>query len=142
MKEAVNKATAEADALIMAAAVADYQPRSFVKGKIKKEVAGAELSLELIETPDILSEVKGDFIKVGFAAESEDLIENTMEKLQKKRCDLFVANDITATDSGFEVDKNKVTFIDKNGKVEDLPLMSKREVADRILDKIIELAVW
>lgn len=142
MKEAVNKATAEADALIMAAAVADYQPRSFAKGKIKKEIAGAELSLELIETHDILSEVKGDFIKVGFAAESEDLIENTMEKLQKKRCDLFVANDITATDSGFEVDKNKVTFIDKNGKVEDLPLMSKREVADRILDKIIELAVW
>ncbi len=142
MKEAVNKATAEADALIMAAAVADYQPRSFAKGKIKKEIAGAELSLELIETHDILSEVKGDFIKVGFAAESEDLIENTMEKLQKKRCDLFVANDITATDSGFEVDKNKVTFIDKNGKVEDLPLMSKREVADRVLDKIIELAVW
>jgi phosphopantothenoylcysteine decarboxylase/phosphopantothenate--cysteine ligase len=142
MKEAVNMATAEADVLIMAAAVADYQPRSTEKGKIKKEVTGTEFSLELIKTPDILSEVKGNFIKVGFAAESEDLIENAMEKLQKKRCDLFVANDITATDSGFEVDKNKVTFVDKNGKVEDLPLMSKMEVAEKILDKVIELAGW
>jgi phosphopantothenoylcysteine decarboxylase/phosphopantothenate--cysteine ligase len=142
MKDTVVKAAAEAEILIMAAAVADYQPRSEVKDKIKKEVAGAELSLELIETPDILSEVKGNLIKVGFAAESENLIENAIEKLQKKHCDLFVANDISATDSGFEVDENKVTFIDKNGKIEELPLMSKRDVADRILDKIIEITGW
>ena len=142
MKEAVTQAMTEANVLIMAAAAADYQPKNVAKGKIKKEVTGAELTLELIETPDILSEVKGDFIKVGFAAESEKLIENAIEKLQRKRCDLFVANDITATDSGFEVDENKVTFIDKNSKIEELPLMSKREVADRILDRVIDLAGW
>ncbi|MFC2005208.1 bifunctional phosphopantothenoylcysteine decarboxylase/phosphopantothenate--cysteine ligase CoaBC, partial [Chloroflexota bacterium] len=133
MKKAVAKATARADALIMAAAVADYQPKSAAKGKIKKESAGAGLTLELVKTPDTLAEVKGDFIRVGFAAESEDLVANAKEKLQKKQCDLFVANDITATDSGFDVDTNKVTLIDKDGKIEALPLMGKREVAEKVL---------
>ena len=142
MKEVVVKATAKADALIMAAAVADYQPKSAVKGKIRKEVAGADLTLELVKTPDILAEVKGNFLKVGFAAESEDLIENAKNKLKRKQVDLFVANDITAADSGFDADNNKVTLIDREGKIEDLPLMSKREVADKILDKVIKLAGW
>ncbi len=138
MKEAVAKATAQADALIMAAAVADYQPKSIAKGKIKKEAA-AGLTLELVRTPDILSEVKGNFLKIGFAAESEDLIENARQKLEKKQLDLIAANDITAADSGFGVDTNRVTLISREGKTEDLPLMSKREVADRILDKVVEL---
>jgi len=137
MKEAVARAVAQADVLIMAAAVADYQPKSPAKAKIKKEAPS--LTLELIRTPDILTEVKGDFLKVGFAAESEDLVANARQKLEKKQLDLIVANDITDADSGFGVDTNKVTLIDRDGKVESLPLLTKREVADKILDKVAEL---
>ncbi len=139
MKEAVTKATTQTDALIMVAAVADYQPKSPATGKIKKEVAGADLTLELTRTPDILAEVKGDFLKIGFAAECENLVENARDELVKKQLNLVAANDITAPDSGFEVDTNRVTLIDKNGKTEELPLMSKREVADRILDRVVGL---
>ncbi|MBI2829613.1 MAG: bifunctional phosphopantothenoylcysteine decarboxylase/phosphopantothenate--cysteine ligase CoaBC [Chloroflexi bacterium] len=137
MKDAVAKAAASADALIMAAAVADYQSKTAAAQKIKK--TGAGLTLDLVKTPDILSEVQGKFIKVGFAAESENLLENAREKLQKKSLDLIVANDITAADSGFEADTNKVTIIDRTGKTEDLPLMTKREVAERILDRVGKL---
>jgi phosphopantothenoylcysteine decarboxylase/phosphopantothenate--cysteine ligase len=132
MKDAVVKAVKKADALIMAAAVADYQPKTTAKSKIKKD--SPTLTLELVRTPDILSEVKGDFIKVGFAAESDDVISNAKAKLKKKGLDLIVANDITAADSGFSVDTNKVTLIDRSGKIENLPLMSKRAVAERILE--------
>jgi phosphopantothenoylcysteine decarboxylase/phosphopantothenate--cysteine ligase len=135
MKRAVDKAIAKADALLMAAAVADYQPKTTARSKIKK--ASLNLSLELVRTPDILGEVKGNFIKVGFAAESEDLIANARKKLAKKKLDLIVANDITDKKSGFGVDTNKVTLIDKKGKAERLPLMSKREVADKILDRVV-----
>jgi phosphopantothenoylcysteine decarboxylase/phosphopantothenate--cysteine ligase len=135
MKSAVTKAVAKADALIMAAAVTDYQPKTTAKAKIKK--TSPSLTLELVRTPDILGEVKGDFIKVGFAAESEDIVANARKKLEKKQLDLIVANDITDKESGFGVDTNKVTLIDKKGKVESLPLMSKREVADKILDRVV-----
>ena len=138
MKEAVAKAVAQADALIMAAAVADYQPKSVAKAKIKKE-SSSGLTLELVRTPDILAEVKGKFLKVGFAAESEDVVANARQKLEKKQLDIIVANDITDPGSGFGVDTNKVTLIDKQGKIESLPLLTKREVADRILDKVVEL---
>jgi phosphopantothenoylcysteine decarboxylase/phosphopantothenate--cysteine ligase len=137
MQKAVAKAVTKADALIMAAAVTDYQPRTTAKDKIKKDTL--ELKLELVRTPDILAEVKGDFIRVGFAAESKDIIANAKKKLEKKKLDMIVANDITAADSGFGVDTNKVIIIDKKGKVEKLPLMSKREVADRILDGVVGL---
>jgi len=137
MKEAVSKAVAQADALIMAAAVTDYQPKSVAKAKIKKETPG--LTLELIRTPDILTEVKGNFLKVGFAAESEDIVTNAKLKLETKQLDLIVANDITDPSSGFGTDTNKVTLIDKRGNVEDLPLLTKREVADKILDKVVGL---
>ena len=137
MKEAVAKAAARADVLIMAAAVADYQPKDTAKNKIKKE--SPDLRLELVRTPDILSEVKGDFLRVGFAAESENLVANAKQKLQKKQLDLIIANDITGAGSGFGADTNKVTLIDRKGKVENLPLLTKREVADRILDKIVKL---
>ncbi len=136
MKDAVSKAVSRADALIMAAAIADYQPKSTSKSKIKKE--SETLTLELVRTPDIITEVKGDFLKVGFAAESEDVVVNARQKLQKKNLDLIVANDITSTDSGFGVDTNKVTIIDKKGNVENLPLLTKREVAEKILDKVKE----
>jgi phosphopantothenoylcysteine decarboxylase/phosphopantothenate--cysteine ligase len=137
MKEAVAKAVSKANALIMAAAVADYQPKSTSKSKIKK--TSDSLTLELVRTPDIITEVEGKFVRVGFAAESEDVVANARQKLKKKNLDLIVANDITSTDSGFGVDTNKVTIIDKNGKAENLPLLTKREVADRILDKVAGL---
>jgi phosphopantothenoylcysteine decarboxylase/phosphopantothenate--cysteine ligase len=137
MKKAVARAVVKADALIMAAAVADYQPKSMAKAKIKKD--SPSLTLELTRTPDILSEVPGSFLRVGFAAESEDLVANARKKLEKKRLDFIVANDITDAESGFGTDTNKVTLIDREGKIEQLPLLTKREVADRILDKVIKL---
>ena len=137
MKKAVAEATKKADALIMAAAVADYRPKSSAKSKIKKE--SPELTLELTRTPDILSEVKGNFLRVGFAAQSEDIVANARRKLRQKGLDLVVANDITEPESGFGADTNKVTIISKDGKIESLPLMSKREVAERILDRVVEM---
>jgi phosphopantothenoylcysteine decarboxylase/phosphopantothenate--cysteine ligase len=136
MKQAVAKAVAKSDALIMAAAVADYQPKEVAKAKIKK--TSPSLTLALVRTPDILAEVKGNFTKVGFAAESEDIIANAKQKLESKQLDLIVANDITDSKSGFGADTNKVTLIDRDGKVENLPLLTKREVAGKILDRIAE----
>ena len=139
MKAAVVKACAKTDALIMAAAPADYQPKSAVKQKIKKEATGVSLTLELVKTPDILAEVRGDFIKVGFKAETEKLVERAQEMLVKKHLDLVVANDVTAADSGFGVDTNRVTLISRDGKTEELPLLTKREVADKLLDRVVGL---
>jgi phosphopantothenoylcysteine decarboxylase / phosphopantothenate---cysteine ligase len=138
MYEAVKKAVAKADALIMAAAVADYRPKKVSKSKIKRDRASS-LTLELERTPDILVEVKGKFLRVGFAAESENLVANAKGKLDKKRLDLIVANDITARGSGIGADTNQVVIIDRKDKVEKLPLLPKREVADRILDKVAGL---
>jgi len=137
MYEAVKKAVVKADGLIMAAAVADYRPKKVSKGKIKREQASG-LTMELERTPDILGEVTGKFFRVGFAAESENLVANAKAKLEKKRLDLIVANDITIRGSGIGADKNQVVIIDRKGKVEKLPLMPKREVADRILDKVVQ----
>jgi len=137
MRQAVVKVTPQADALIMAAAVSDYRPIKAAKDKIKKREAG--LTLELECTPDILGSVKGNFIKVGFAAESSNLVKNAKQKLQQKGLDFIVANDITASDSGFGADTNRVTIIDREGKVDSLPLMPKREVADKVLDRVVEL---
>jgi len=137
MQEAVANATPQTDALIMAAAVADYRPKHTTKDKIKKGIT--ELTLELERIPDILTSTQGDFVKVGFAAESTNLIENAARKLRQKELDLIVANDITASDSGFGVDNNRVTIIDKAGTTDSLTLLPKREVADRILDKVAKL---
>jgi phosphopantothenoylcysteine decarboxylase/phosphopantothenate--cysteine ligase len=137
MYEAVKKAVVKADALIMAAAVADYRPKRLSKSKIKREQTSS-LMLELERTPDILGEVKGKFLRVGFAAESENLVANAKAKLEKKNLDLIVANDITVEGSGIGADSNQVVIIDRSGKTEKLPLMPKREVADRILDKVVQ----
>jgi phosphopantothenoylcysteine decarboxylase/phosphopantothenate--cysteine ligase len=137
MQAAVARAMVPADALIMAAAVADYRPKNVSPNKIKKQAS--DLTLELVRNPDILGEAKGSFIKVGFAAESENLVENARKKLAVKQLDIIVANDITEADSGFVVDTNKVTLIDKQGAVTEFPLMTKREVADKILDRVGEL---
>ena len=137
MRDAVSKAVAGSDALIMAAAVADYRPISTASQKVKK---GADTwSIELGRTPDILDESRGKFIRVGFAAESEELLANARAKVAKKSLDLIVANDITADGSGFGTDTNKVLLVDASGQVEDLPLMSKPEVAHRILDRVRDL---
>jgi len=135
MHRAVEKATRQADALVMAAAVADYRPIRAAKDKIKKGEAGLTLKLEC--TPDILGSVKGNFIKVGFAAESSNLVENAKQKLKQKGLDFIVANDVTANDSGFGADTNRVTIIDRKGKIDNLPLLTKREVAERILDRVV-----
>jgi len=137
MRQAVAKVTPQADALVMAAAVADYRPTKVAKDKIKKGEAGLTLKLEC--TPDILGSVKGNFIKVGFAAESSNLEGNAKEKLEQKGLDLIVANDITASDGGFGADTNRVTIIDRKGKIDNLPLLAKREVAERILDRVGKL---
>jgi phosphopantothenoylcysteine decarboxylase/phosphopantothenate--cysteine ligase len=137
MHQAVEKVATRADALVMAAAVADYRPAKAAKDKIKKGEVGLTLKLE--PTLDILSSVKGNFIKIGFAAESSNLMENAEQKLKQKGLDLIVANDITASDSGFGTDTNRVTIIDRKSKVDSLPLMPKREVADKVLDRIAEL---
>ncbi|MFW6150881.1 MAG: bifunctional phosphopantothenoylcysteine decarboxylase/phosphopantothenate--cysteine ligase CoaBC, partial [Chloroflexota bacterium] len=137
MSRATVKATDGSDVLIMAAAVADYRPKAESAQKIKK--SGAEIVLELEETPDILGSIRGNVIKVGFAAESGNLVDNAREKLQKKRLDLMVANDITATDSGFGTEENRVTILDREGNVADLPLLPKRQVADHVLDRVANL---
>ena len=138
MRVAVLNAVTKADVLIMSAAVADYRPVSASKTKLKKE-SSPRITLELTRNPDILSEVTGDLIKVGFAAESENLIESAVAKLKAKNLDLIVANDITAADSGFDVDTNKVILIDRQGNKEELPLLPKAEVAQKVLDKVVEM---
>jgi len=134
MREAVMKAVSGAEALIMAAAVSDYRVEGPSDQKIKRE--HGNIILELVPTSDILSEVPDTIIKIGFAAESEDLIINAKKKLEQKRLNMIVANDITAADSGFDTDTNRISLIDKTGRVEELPLMSKREVAEIILDRL------
>lgn len=137
MCDAVLERASDADALIMTAAVADYRPAAAAEHKIKR---GPEsLTLKLVKNPDILSQVRGELIKVGFAAESEDLLPNATRKLEQKGLDLIVANDITAADSGFAVDTNRVVLIDRSGEVQQLPLLPKSEVAHRILDKVSSL---
>jgi phosphopantothenoylcysteine decarboxylase/phosphopantothenate--cysteine ligase len=137
MQIAVNQAVRKADVLIMAAAVADYHLALVSEHKIKKE--SGNLTLDLVRTPDILSEIKGNFTKVGFAAESQDLLTNARQKLSKKNLDLIVANNIIESGSGFGADDNKVVLIDRTGKTEDIPVMSKRAVADLILDRVVML---
>jgi phosphopantothenoylcysteine decarboxylase/phosphopantothenate--cysteine ligase len=138
MNEAVKKAAPDSDVLIMAAAVADYRPVSANNQKIKRE-SSSKLVVEFERTPDILGEVKGKFVRVGFAAESENVVDNAKDKLKKKGLDLIVANDITAEEGCFGADTNEVAIIDRDGNTEQLPRLSKREVADKILDKVVYL---
>jgi phosphopantothenoylcysteine decarboxylase/phosphopantothenate--cysteine ligase len=142
MLTAVLEQTQVADALIMAAAVADFVPSQTAMNKIKKE--GTPISLGLNPTKDILLEVAQNKIKsgfprvtVGFAAESEHLLQNAALKIVNKKLDLIVANDISQKGSGFESDSNKVTLIYKDGTQETLPILSKYEVAEKIIQKIL-----
>jgi phosphopantothenoylcysteine decarboxylase/phosphopantothenate--cysteine ligase len=138
MRDEVVKATRTTDVLIMAAAGADFIPKSTATQKIKKSDAG--LTLEMVKAPDVLSTIKdGKFIKVGFKAETQNLVSNAKEKLYKTNLDLIVANDVTLEGSGFGTDTNKVVIINRKGEQEDLPMMTKREVADKILDRVVKL---
>lgn len=139
MRDAVLEACEEADALVMAAAVADYQPRTVIPHKVKRRTEG--LTLELVRTPDILGELREatHLVKVGFAAETDDLIANARQKLREKGLHLIVANDVTAPGSGFGADTNRVVILDQEGGQEELPLLSKYEVAWRILDRVAGL---
>lgn len=143
MLDAVLEATADADVLLMAAAVGDYRPVTVSAHKIKKT---ADLTIRLERTPDILAEVARrrsatgqPLVVVGFAAESQDLLENARAKLEAKGLDLIAANDITATDAGFAAETNRVVLLDRDGGVEELPLMSKAAVAETILDRVASL---
>jgi len=137
MGEAIQKHLDKADALVMAAAVADYKPTTAADQKIKK--SDDDLNISLSKTTDILKSAKGNFVRVGFAAESQNLVENAKAKVGSKQLDLIVANDITAEGSGFGSDTNQVTLIDRDLTVEELPLLTKYDVSNRILDKIKDL---
>jgi phosphopantothenoylcysteine decarboxylase/phosphopantothenate--cysteine ligase len=141
MAAAVTAESADADVLIMAAAVADFRPEKAEALKIKKESGLSNLRLE--PTRDILSEVsrvraksRRPKVVVGFAAETNDLESNAMKKLHAKGLDLIAANDILDGDSGFTAETNRVVLIGADGKAEALPLMSKYDVADRIFARI------
>ena len=128
-----------ADALIMAAAAADFRPKNAAKDKMKKRDGIPQIELET--TPDILKTVSGSpvdkkrfQVMVGFAAESQNLLENAAEKLKSKKLDFIVANDISASDAGFAVETNRVTILFANGARENLPLTSKMEVAEIIIE--------
>ena len=136
MKSTVEEACLDADAIIMAAAVSDWRPKKRDDNKNKKN-GKKSWSIELIQNPDIIAEIKSEhLIKIGFAAETEDLEINAKSKIAAKGLDFIVANDITSKDSGFSVDTNKVTLIHADGSIERLPLMPKYEVAHAILDRM------
>ncbi|HBZ69758.1 MAG TPA: bifunctional phosphopantothenoylcysteine decarboxylase/phosphopantothenate--cysteine ligase CoaBC [Deltaproteobacteria bacterium] len=144
MQLAVQRELVSATVVIMTAAVSDFRVAKPADRKIRKEdlPPGAGLSLELVRNPDILKQIgeeKGRRIVVGFAAESHDLVENARKKLVAKKCDIIVANDITREGSGFDVDANAVVFVWPGGGVEELPLLSKLEVAGRLLDHVEKL---
>lgn len=140
MYEAVLENLDENDVIIKSAAVADYKPKHYSNKKIKK--SEDDLFIELDRNKDIaleIGKIKEDKILVGFAAETNDLIENANLKIKKKNLDFIVANDLTKEGAGFGVDTNIVKIIDKEGNITDYPKMKKEEVANIILDKIKEL---
>jgi len=146
MRDAVLAACVDADVLLMAAAVADFKPDTIAEQKIKKSKDTTHLDLHLTRTTDILLAVKQQRdqtgkpqVVIGFAAETQSLLENARAKLESKGLDLIVANDVSTSDAGFAVDTNRVTLLDGQDKVETLPLMSKSKVAEKIVDQVAAL---
>ena len=140
MYEAVMDNFEDYHVIIKAAAVADFRPKDILAEKIKK--ADGTYLLELEQNPDILKELgkkKGERILVGFAAETSSLMEHAEAKLREKNLDLIVANDVTQPGAGFGVDTNIVRIIDSRGKVRNLPLLSKDEVANIVLDQVLKI---
>ena len=141
---ALDNASKGADAIIMTAAVADYRPAQEAKEKLKRGQLGSKTSIDLVANPDMLAALgknrKGRTpVLVGFAAETENVIENARQKLATKKVDLIVANDVSEPNSGFLVDTNHVQLVDTSGEVVDVPSAPKSEVAHRILDKLADL---
>jgi phosphopantothenoylcysteine decarboxylase/phosphopantothenate--cysteine ligase len=141
MAEAVIRHAATASVVLMAAAVADFRPANVRTGKIKKEDGIPAVKLE--RTPDILAEAsrrrRDGQVIVGFAAETEHLIENAAAKLRAKQLDLLVANDVRQEGAGFDVDTNIVTLVFPDGRTVPLEKMSKLEVANRVLDEVVKI---
>jgi phosphopantothenoylcysteine decarboxylase/phosphopantothenate--cysteine ligase len=140
MEAAVTERFAGVDAVLMAAAVGDYRPGQVEVKKMKR--GQAEVQYHLVQNPDILKglgRLKTRQVLVGFAAETHDLEAEARRKLIEKNLDLIVANDVNRPDSGFQVDTNEVTLIAREGKAEALPLLSKEEVAERLLNRVAAL---
>lgn len=140
MEKAIKSELQAQDCVIMAAAVADYRIKEYSEQKMKKG-SNDELTIELIKNPDILREISAINCKakiVGFCAESENLLENAKEKIQKKGCDYLVANDISRKDIGFSSDMNEVYILDKNLKISHIDIDTKLNIAKKILEKIFE----
>ncbi len=137
LRTALHSRLSQTDVLIQAAAVSDYRVATVAGAKIKRD--GGELVLRLVETPDIIGEIGAlpqHPLLVGFAAETGDHIDNARGKLQRKNLDINVLNDVTAPGSGFGADTNQVTILSRTGAPEVLPLLSKRAVADALLDRV------
>ena len=157
MREAVHKTIVDADVLVMSAAVADYRSaapaaRKIKKGETQQSSEEGQLTLKLVENPDILGELAsatdgrlGDIripphlVRVGFAAETNDLMSNAQKKLREKQLDMLIANDVSRTDSGFGSDTNKVFILHADTSMEDLPVMSKTDVAAAIWNRVVSL---
>ncbi|HEX6559159.1 MAG TPA: bifunctional phosphopantothenoylcysteine decarboxylase/phosphopantothenate--cysteine ligase CoaBC, partial [Longimicrobiales bacterium] len=141
MANAVRAAVGDAEVLIMAAAVADFRPAAPATGKIKKQAGVSAIELE--PAPDVLNVTRTQRAKhlkvIGFALETDSHEANAKKKLQEKGMDLVVLNDATETGAGFEVATNKVTIFSADGSSESLPLMSKDDVAEAIIDRLIRI---
>jgi phosphopantothenoylcysteine decarboxylase/phosphopantothenate--cysteine ligase len=142
MRDVVMSKARKADAVIMAAAVADFTPEKPAKQKIKKVAAAQAPEVKLIPTADILESIgkfKNGSVVVGFALETENELRNAKDKLKKKNLDLIVLNSLRDAGAGFGGDTNVVTLIDKKGKVQKLPRLSKFDVANEILNRVKQL---
>jgi phosphopantothenoylcysteine decarboxylase/phosphopantothenate--cysteine ligase len=140
MRRAVLENSSDADVVIKAAAPLDYRPKTVATQKIKKKTT--DLVLDLEPTADILKELgsrKNGMVLVGFAAETEDHVKHGLEKLKSKNLDLIVVNPVSGPDSAFDSDMNRATIIDKSGKTEEISLVSKQVMADKILDRVVQL---
>ena len=141
MRDAVMEHFSEADMVIKAAAVADYRVRNASDQKIKKN--DEELTLVLEKNPDILKELgekkRTGQILVGFAAETQNLLEYAKAKLEKKNLDMIVANDVSRKDAGFNTDTNVVKLLYRNGTIEELPIMTKHKLADELLNRVLKI---
>ncbi|WP_304056610.1 bifunctional phosphopantothenoylcysteine decarboxylase/phosphopantothenate--cysteine ligase CoaBC [Levilactobacillus namurensis] len=143
LADAVTSRFPQADALIMAAAVADFQPLTAATQKIKKTADNDELTLTLKKTPDILKTVapmkQADQVVVGFAAETQELLKNGRQKLRHKHLDMLAANDVSRADIGFNGDNNQVTFLFADGTSQQTPVASKRVIGERLIEQVAKL---
>ncbi len=140
MLDAVDAVIGLSDVNVFAAAVSDFRPRAVAEKKVKRSESGPRLDVALEANPDVAAETiasrKSGSLSVGFALETDDMLVNARKKLTAKRFDLLVANDATEPGAGFDVPTNRVTLLDETGEPEALPLLSKDEVAEELLDRV------